>query len=152
MDAEVDPEVARTIEDPYTYSDMTGQQLRLATNPRGFYRRTFQSCGGDEMEAATLWREVHWDGDAAPGTRLAFRARTASSTGDLAAAPWVSVATAPPDTSPASIAGAFADAGIEPGWLLELEVQLERLDGFPERLTPRVRWLEVSFDCQTELI
>src|SRR5690606_40394693 len=24
---------------PYTYSDMTGSQLRLATNPRGYYRQ-----------------------------------------------------------------------------------------------------------------
>ena len=149
MDAMVDTDVARSIIEPYTYSDMTGQQLRLATNPRGFYRRVFEGCASP---STTLWSELHWNGDAAPGTRLAFRARSSATAAELAAASWVGVATAPPDASPADLAGAFAAEGVTPGRFLELEVQLERLDGFPERLTPRVRWLEVSFMCGADLI
>jgi hypothetical protein len=153
MDAAVNTDVARTIVDPYTYSDMTGQQLRLATNPRGYYRRIFQSCRTDVPAVRTTWVDLHWNGDAPPGTRLSFRARTANTAAELAGADWVAIATVPPDGSPQSISTAFAEAGVTPGFLLEVEAQLERLEtASSETLTPRVRWMEASFSCNESLI
>jgi hypothetical protein len=139
--------VAPGIVSPYTYSDMTGLQLRLATNPRGYYRRTFEGCD-PSTSASTDWLQLHWDGDAPPGTALHFRVRTAATTAELSAATWVVVANVPPDISPADVAAALMAAGVMPQRYLEVEAGLEATrSSAMESITPRVRSFMVSHTC-----
>ena len=132
----------------YTYSDMTGQQLRLATNPRGYYRRVFEGCPDTTGTTGTEWGELRWVGDAPPGTSLVWRARTAATRADLATAMWVTVATVPPAASPADVAAALMGAGITPQRFLEVEVQLTSMrESTTEVVTPRVFSMEVTHTC-----
>jgi hypothetical protein len=140
--------VADRIVGPYTYSDMTGQQLRLATNPRGYYRRTFEGCPEGTSDG-TDWAELRWTADVPPGTRLVFRARTAATREGLEAAAWVLVAEVPPAASPADLRAALSGAGVTPERYLEIEVQLhsERPSTPSEIITPRVFSIETTHIC-----
>ncbi|NOY93187.1 MAG: hypothetical protein GXP55_18535 [Deltaproteobacteria bacterium] len=131
----------------YTYSDMTGLQLRLATNPRGYYRHIYEGCPAGSP-TPTDWGEVRWDADTPPGTTVLFRVKTADTRAALDAADWTLVATSPPDASPASIGAALTAAGITPGRLLMLEIVLraERTSA-TEVITPVVRSSEVTHSC-----
>jgi hypothetical protein len=126
---------------------MTGLQLRLATNPRGYYRRTFEGCD-PETSDSTVWLQLHWDGDTPPGTFLHFRVRTAATTAELDAATWVNVANVPPDVSPADIEAALMAAGVMPLRYLQVEVGLEaERSSTMEAITPRVRSFMVGHRC-----
>lgn len=147
-DATVTTEVARGLVTPYTYSDMTGQQLRLATNPRGYYRRVFEGCAESTATTGTEWSEIRWEADVPPGTLLRFRVRTAPTRAELEAAEWVVVAEVPPAASPADVNAALAGAGVEPERFLELEVHLESMrDSTTEVITPRVYSMEMTHTC-----
>jgi DNA-binding beta-propeller fold protein YncE len=140
--------VAPLIVSPYTYSDMTGLQLRLATNPRGYYRRTFEGCDPTTSDG-TDWLQLYWDGDAPPGTALHFRVRTAATPAELGAATWVNVANVPPDVSPADVFAALMAAMVAPQRYLEVEVGLEAMrSSTMEAITPRVRSFMVSHTCR----
>ena len=128
----------------YTYSDMTGQQLRLATNPFGYYRHVFEGCTAQPTE----WRDLAWVAETPPGTIVRFRVRTAATRAGLDAAAWVIVANMAPDASPADIRAALMVAGIAPLGFLELEVRLEstRTSGTAV-VTPRVSFMDVAHVC-----
>jgi len=146
--ATVDTDVANMIVSPYTYSDMTGQQLRLATNPRGFYRRAFEGCPADAVTTGTEWEQLRFSADLPPGTSVIWRVRTAATRADLATAEFVLVAEVPPDTSPASIRDALSAAGIDPAQWLEVEVQLHsERDSRTEVITPRIFEIEATHTC-----
>lgn len=128
----------------YTYSDMTGLQLRLATNPRGYYRHIYEGCA----TGVTSWGDVRWDADTPTGTTVLFRVRTADTRADLDTADWVLVATTPPDASPASIDAALTAAGVTPGRFLMLEIVLQaERSSATEVITPVVRTSEVTHTC-----
>ncbi|RLB48671.1 MAG: hypothetical protein DRJ42_22685 [Deltaproteobacteria bacterium] len=146
--ATVETGVANRIVGPYTYSDMTGQQLRLATNPRGYYRRTFEGCAEDATTTGTEWEDLRWVADVPPGTRLIWRVRTAANRADLAALDWVLVAEVPSATSPASIRTALETAGVTPGRWLEVEVQMHsERSSMTEVITPRLFNIEGTHLC-----
>jgi len=130
----------------YTYSDMTGQQLRLATNPFGYYRHIFEGCA--DTVSNTEWRDLAWTAETPPGTLLRFRVRTAATRAGLEAAMWVVVADVPPDVSPADIKAELMAAGVTPRRFLELEVRLEstRTSGTAV-VTPRVSSMDVAHVC-----
>ena len=85
---------------PYTYSDMTGYQLRNAGAPSGFWRHTFLGCMG---AASTRWLELAYMLQAPPGTNVTIRIRSANDKTALQVAPWVEVGKVPSDTSPIKI-------------------------------------------------
>ena len=130
----------------YTYSDMTGQQLRLATNPFGYYRHVFAGCA--DPNTTTEWRDLAWVADTPPGTIIRYRVRTAATRAGLEAAMWVIVANSPPDASPADVRAELMRAGIDPLQFLELEVRLEseRTTG-TAIITPRVSSMDVAHVC-----
>ena len=130
----------------YTYSDMTGQQLRLATNPFGYYRHIFEGCS--DTNSTTEWRGLSWLATTPPGTLLRFRVRTAATRAAMDAATWVVVANVPPDASPADVRAELMRAGIMPLRFLELEVRLEseRSSGTAV-ITPRVASMDVAHVC-----
>jgi len=125
-----------TLSSPYTYSDMTGQQARLASNDPGYYTRLLEGCA-----AETNWAELAWDADLPMFTLLRFSIRSAPTIMDLEAADWISIAVAPPDVSPVSIAGKVMDK------YLEVEVQLVANDPDTPGLSPKVYGFGASYDC-----
>ena len=72
--------VATNIRGSYTYSDMTGLQLRLATNPRGYYRHLVEGCGEDG-DIRTVWGELRFDAELPTGTSITFRVKSADTRG-----------------------------------------------------------------------
>ncbi|MDQ3033949.1 MAG: hypothetical protein M3Y87_16150 [Myxococcota bacterium] len=146
MDYTVDVGVVPVGITRYTYSDMTGQQLRLATDPRGWYRRPFEGC--PEGSAATVWRDLRFEGDAPPGTLFRFRVRTAPTRAELAAAMWILVGEAPPGTSPLDVGAALTAAGVEHQQWIEVEVQLEAMRASAtEIISPRLESMTVTREC-----
>ncbi len=137
---------------PYTYSDMTGQQLRLATSLTGYYRRVIDACPG-APEGPTRWGTLRFDADVPMGASLQIRVRSADTLGALMAQPWVRVAEVPDDASPVDIAAALMDAGVTPGALLEVSLELGawRARG-TATVSPRVRSIEVQVSKQCDVI
>ncbi|MBW2527089.1 MAG: hypothetical protein JRI23_23105 [Deltaproteobacteria bacterium] len=128
----------------YTYSDMTGQQLALATNEPGYYREVFEGCPpGDD----TYWAQLHWDVDRPAGTQVRFRVRSAATVEDLANEDWMAVASLPPDASPASLADVFDGnyGGMER--YLEVEVILKGTIDLNGLVSPRVQSFGVMHSC-----
>ncbi len=133
----------------YTYSDMTGTQLRLATNPRGYWRRAFEGCAA-EADSETIWSELRFEGETPVGTLLRFRVRTAATRETLADASWIIVAEVPPGASPLDLRTALMDAMITPQRWIEVEVQLEamRMSIDVDRpITPRLHSVTVTRMC-----
>lgn len=135
---------------PYVYSDMTGTQLRLATNPTGTYRHVFEGCS----QGRQSWKRLVWDADVPDRTGLTWLVRTSDSLQSIndGSAPQVRVAAVPPDSSPADIAKALSDAGVTPGRYLELTIRFKSEPRVNELLTPVVRSFDVSHECVGTLI
>jgi hypothetical protein len=143
----VDLEVARSIVTPYTYSDMTGLQLRLATNPRGYYRHVFEGCD-DASSTGTDWGDLRFNAETPAGTDVTFRVKTADTREALDAADFILIATVPPDLSPISIRDAFLAMGITPGRFLMVEIGLRaERSSSTEVITPRVLGVDVTHTC-----
>jgi hypothetical protein len=137
--------VGPTLSSPYTYSDMTGLQLRLATNPRGYYRNIFEGCMSGQP---TEWLELQWEAETPEETFISFRARTADAVEELPALDWQSVAVTPPATSPTSVADVFASVGIEPMRYVEVEATLvSERSSFTEVVTPRLNSFTATYTC-----
>jgi streptogramin lyase len=85
---------------PYTYSDMTGYQLRNAGAPSGFWRHTFPGCMG---AASTRWLELDYKVQAPAGTQVAIRVRSANDKTSLLNTPWIDVAKVPADVTPVKL-------------------------------------------------
>ncbi len=151
----VDSTSVQSLNEPYTYSDMTGLQHRLATQAYGVYRTTFEHCEKPER----IWSRLHWNAAVPPNTRLVFRARTAIHWQRFTGVPWVTIATVT-DANPVgdaeltshlpSIGISNGKEGMEP-WL-EVEVQLQRLDGASPNATPALNWLEITGSCNDAVI
>ncbi|MCS6912623.1 MAG: hypothetical protein RMK29_20540 [Myxococcales bacterium] len=121
---------------PYTYSDMTGAQLRIAGSASGIYRHTFSGCG-----PSTRWLSLDWGLTLPAGGSARIRLRSAASRAALQNASWVDVAQVPPDvTRPVPIQLA-AGAAVE---YLQVEVLLrsENLE-----TSPALTGLTVQLRC-----
>ncbi|MEM9071317.1 MAG: hypothetical protein AAGE52_22615 [Myxococcota bacterium] len=134
--------VANTVRNPYTYSDMTGQQLRLAATPRGTYIMTFEGCGG-----STEWQSLAFDVDTPSTTTVGFRIRTASTQAELAGARWVGVGVAPSAGSPIDVRTPLLREGIQPGRFAQVEVALQSTVTREEVFTPTVRSVSLEHSC-----
>lgn len=150
----VTPDVATlTSSSRYTYSDMTGEQLRLATNPRGTYAHVFEGCPDDPQFEGTVWHQLAWDADVPPQTMLRFRVRTADTREALELLDWLTIAEVAPATSPVDVAEILRLNSIVSGRFMELEIQLttERTMGMSTPITPRVRSVDLQFLCPTTI-
>jgi len=100
--------------DPYSYSDMTGFQHLMFTNPEGTWRQQFD--GGAKT---VYWKLVEWTGVEEPGvTDISVRARSAAPKDGLALAGWTGYFT----NSPALL------EGLPNLQWLEVEVKLSSTD------------------------
>ncbi len=125
---------------PYTYSDMTGFQLRNATNPLGEYRRVFECESGGAPE----WQNIEWDADIPVGTSISVEARSADDLASLSLQPWTQIAEDPPDVSPASIDAAFLAAGVTQATFIEVKFQLR---SSVRDASPRLRSFTIESTC-----
>lgn len=145
---------ATSIRSPYTYSDMTGAQLRLAAAQRGTYHQIFEGCAAGVPQ----WDTITWDADVPANTYLTWRARTGDTLAALAASTWaaVGVVGAIPGaiTSPADVRTPLQAAGLNPlARYLELELTLISADSDPTMVvTPRVREFSAQHTCITPTI
>jgi hypothetical protein len=76
---------------PYTYSDMTGYQLRNAGAPFGRYIQTFAGCGPQ-----TRWYDLEFQLSAPTNTEAIISVRFGNTQQELAMAMWTQVAKLPP--------------------------------------------------------
>ena len=114
-------EIATTsLQTPYTYSDMTGTQLRLASTLRGTYVQDFEGCAGGD----TQWQELRFDVDTPADMFVAFRIRTASDPADFPSVPWATVGVVPTGTSPLDVSSVLATAGLAQARYAQVEVAL----------------------------
>jgi glutamine cyclotransferase len=122
---------------PYTYSDMTGFQLRNAANPFGKYQHLFKGCG-----ATARWLKVDWKAITPSGTQITVRARAGKDIASVKAAAWVLVAKVPGDVPPIDVAAKLGEAG--KGEYLEVEFRLESIT---MATTPILSSIDVLSTC-----
>ncbi len=133
---------------PYTYSDMTGSQLRFATDERGFYRRVFEGCALTSSVLETQWNELRWDVSTPGNSKVLFRVRGANTRAELANAEWFAIATVPPDMSPFDLAAALAANGLGSSQFIEIEAALSaERDAADNVIAPKLRAMEVTYSC-----
>lgn len=138
---------------PYTYSDMTGVQLRLAAgSDPGRYRHVFEGCADGMM---TTWDELSWDVETPGKSWAVISARSADTREALDAAVWQPVTVAPAPTSAAQLPTVLALSDQPPGRLLEVRFELHIDPGNKNRctstaaLSPRIKGLSVRHRCPT---
>ena len=122
---------------PYTYSDMTGFQLRNAADPFGKYLHLFKGCG-----ATAKWLKLDYKATAPTGTMITIRARAGATPEATKAAPWILVAKVPGDLPPIDIAAKLGDAG--KGEYLQVEFRLETISA---STTPILSSINVISNC-----
>jgi hypothetical protein len=148
-DATAMTQVAPGLVTPYTYSDMTGAQLRLVTAPRGHYRRVFEGCPTDGRFEPTEWTRLTYTTEVPAGTRVVWAARTAPSREALADAAFVDIAEVPGTDPPIDLAAALAGAGLSQQPFLEVEIRLSaERQSTTEVITPRVGSVELTVRCE----
>jgi hypothetical protein len=138
---------------PYTYSDMTGVQYRLATGRLGAYNRTFEACA-DQPGTTATWQGLLWDVATPPGTHLRWYVRAYS---DPATKPefrevgYVYTGTPPDSTAGASLMSPqdlTALLGAEAnGRYLDVRVNLVVHDTDASVLTPTIKSFEATHSC-----
>ncbi len=106
--------------DPYTYSDMTGYQLRTITLKHGTWTLDFDSGYEDAQ-----WDTIEWSGTMGQDDDIRVRARTAATQGDLFGASW----------SPYH----DADPAVAPPWRADISTEV-----------PVGRWLQVQVILETD--
>ena len=122
---------------PYTYSDMTGFQLRNAAAPFGKYRHVFAGCG-----TTAKWATLSWVAKTDAGTTITVRARTGPDPTALKAAAWKLVAHSPGDVPPIDLAKALGDAA--KAQYIEVEFELDATD---PTITPILSSIDVTSAC-----
>ena len=151
-DATVDKPV-RGLTGAYGYSDMTGEQRRLAmgSNEPGSYRHVFSGC--DRGRADSQWQALEWRADVPAGTFALISARSADSEAALANAAPI------PLGQLASGDDRVALDALPRGRFLELEIKLytaatadpgsDQCNPIPE-LTPRLRQATLVYECKPD--
>jgi sugar lactone lactonase YvrE len=141
---------------PYTYSDMTGLQYRLATGKLGSFTHTFAGCS-QSTGLAPIWQNFLWDAVTPVGTYLKWSARawnnsdTRPPTFDIVLG-YVYEGARPPEvpsdaiTSPLALADALG-AGSVNKQNLEIRVDLVVWDQNANNITPTVRSFEATHTC-----
>jgi hypothetical protein len=131
---------------PYTYSDMTGSQLRFATNQRGIYSRVFEGCSPDRF-IYNEWKEFHFDASVEPGATIRFRLRANHSRAAMEASEWIELGEVPGLTSPIDLHALLKPLGLERSQWLQVEAQLNSFRTETDLSVPTIRSMSVQKDC-----
>jgi hypothetical protein len=131
-----------TIDSSYTYSDMTGVQLGIATAPSGQYEMIVEGC---DAPALTAWTGIELDADLPAETGLRLEVRTATTLPELTDAPWLLAGDVPPATSPIDLRAVFDAAGVDFEFYLGVRLTLLSFD---RDALPVVRSIGVFRSCE----
>ena len=132
--------IADNIQNPGTCGDPTGVTNQRSVGAAGTYTHLFQGC--PEGQGPTQFSHLVYDAETPVGTSVTFAVRVADSVETLAAAPSVSIGSAPRDESPITIGDSFGGASPE-GNILELRMTLT-----PSQDTvPRVHSVTLGYAC-----
>lgn len=127
---------------PYTYSDMTGYNLRTFVVPSGYYRHVFAGW----PQQGTDWRKVDVEAYLPSGAYLDLRVRSAPSVAQLQQAEWSPfLGPFPPARLPYDLS---AVPGGVPGDFLEVDVWLFSAAARPED-PPRLEAMQVTYSRQS---
>jgi hypothetical protein len=129
-------EAIRVGSGPYTYSDMTGYQLRNAAAPTGVWRHTFPGCGGSQR---TKWLTLEWELVAPHATEVVVKIRSGRTRDELEKAMWHQLGKVPSDSSPASL-----EIPAATGPLLQVEFSMRAAN---PTITPILSGVGVGYDC-----
>ncbi len=131
---------------PYTYSDMTGTQLRFATNPDGYVRTIFEGCA----TGTTQWVNMAWDATIPQGTRIVIFARAAESEVALDDESWTNIAEIIDQTSPMAIQSIMEPVTQNGSAYVEVEMRLiSDVQSSSVVITPSLRSLNLGYTCQS---
>lgn len=132
---------------PYTYSDMTGSQLRFATDQLGYWRQIFEECPRTQF-VSTTWQKLYWDIETPERSTVNLRVRAGFDRAELAAAEWIDVASIPSATSPFDLLPLLQSRGLQRAAFLEVEAQLSVLrEPDKQNLPPKIKSLVVTKSC-----
>jgi hypothetical protein len=127
----------------YTYSDMTGMQLALASKKPGYYRERYEGCANGDTE----WYTLDWDVEVSGDTTVTFKGRSGNTEDELEAAEWIVLAKIPNDTPPVDLAKIFKSKNALLGQLLEVEVWLKGEVKGDVLVSPKVKSFGVTYHC-----
>ena len=133
---------------PYTYSDMTGQQLSLASDAIGFYRRVYKECPVDEY-LSTTWKDLTWEAEVPVDSEMTIRIRYANTRAALAAAEWTEIAKLPgADVSPFDVGALLQSKGVASPAFIEVDILMvsKRSPGVAPT-PPVLKGLSLSKEC-----
>jgi hypothetical protein len=137
-------DVVPVLVSPYTYSDMTGQQLRNVQALRGSYNFSIDSCAPD-MEEHVEYGELRFDATTPEGALIEFFARSAETREALEPLPFVRVGETPTMASPLDLGAALEAAGMAEAQFLEIQVRMRAHGNRPE--SPVLRNVEIVYVC-----
>jgi sugar lactone lactonase YvrE len=127
----------------YTYSDMTGLQLALASNKPGYYRERYEGCSNGDTE----WYTLDWDVEVSGNTSVTFKGRSGSTVAELEAAEWIVLGKIPADVPPVDLTKIFKSKNAPLGKLLEVEVWLKGEVKGDVLVSPKVKSFGVTYHC-----
>ncbi len=149
-DAVVQPDPVTGFLSPYTYSDMTGVQQRLAaTDEPGTYRQVFEGCDN----GPTHWQDFSFEAETPVGTRVVFQARAAETLDALESASWQPLAGAPSMVSDVPLTPVLGIGGAGQGKYVELLIELYMDPGVSDKCanseakSPKVSGIELTLSC-----
>lgn len=131
-----------TIRASYTYSDMTGVQLGIATAPSGQYEMIVDGC---EAPALTAWSGIEFDADLPTETGLRVEVRTGATLPELNDAEWLLAGDVPPSESPIDLRSVFDAADVDFEYYLGVRLTLL---SFNRDALPVVRGVGVFRSCE----
>jgi hypothetical protein len=141
-------DVVPVLVSPYTYSDMTGQQLRNVQTLRGTYNFTLDTCAPN-MDEHVEYGEFRYEATVPESSLIEFFARTADTREALADATFqrIGESTMP---SPLDLDAALAAAGVSEAQFIEFQVRMRAAGTRPE--SPVLRNIEVVYVCPDGLM
>ncbi len=131
---------------PYTYSDMTGSQLRLATNRQGIYTETFEGCS-EEYFHHNEWEELHYQIEVPEGASVKIRIRAAYTRQALDTAAWIDAAEIPAASSPLDIKSILEPLGLHRHQFLQVEIQMNAFRDENMTAVPVLKNITTRADC-----
>lgn len=137
---------AAGLDGPYTYSDMTGSQLRFATDQRGVWRTTFEGCHPN-YHVYHEWQTLRFVAEAEGGSELEWRIRAAEFASQLPSTNWISLGMTPPLSSPIDIRAKLAALGLARAHYLQVEVRMRPERDGDDFYVPRVEAVDVIAEC-----
>lgn len=131
---------------PYTYSDMTGTQLRFATEQVGIWRHTFQGCHPNQ-HVFNRWRTLRFEAETPGESKMQWRVRAANSQAALQQAEWIDLGMVPPLSSPVELEPILGENDLYEALFFQVEVRLQPNVMDEVLYVPRLLSFDVIQEC-----